>query len=104
MKASIRRVTCAVILLGHVGAVAAVTRAHAVTLPPNTVDAFIGLDLPSFTATTVLQDTGSLNYSFGGNTGAVREWVVSNATGALCPGCLTFVYQFQVAAGNVGRL
>src|SRR5205085_10700667 len=102
MKASIRRVTCAVILLGHVGAVAAVTRAHAVPLPPNTVDAFIGLDLPSFTAPTVLQDTGSLNYSFGGNTRAVGLRAVSNATGALCRGRLTSVCGAQVAAGSVG--
>jgi hypothetical protein len=34
----------------------------------------------------------------------VREWVVSNASSALCAGCLSFVYQFQVSAGSIGRL
>jgi hypothetical protein len=30
--------------------------------------------------------------------------VVANGTGALCVGCLSFVYQFTVTAGSIGRI
>jgi hypothetical protein len=60
-------------------------------------------NLASFTG-TIVSDTGTINYSVLGAVGAVREWVVSDATTALCVGCLSFVYQFQVSAVSVGRL
>ena len=99
MNAKIRWVNWAVVLLALM---ALVTEAHASALPPGSVDVSV-INLPSF-AGTVVSDTGSVAYSFGGNTGNVREWVLSNATGALCAGCLAFAYQFAVTAGNVGRL
>lgn len=76
--------------------------AQATPLPPGSVDVSV-TNLASFSGTLVF-DTGSLPYTFAGGSGTVREWVVSNATGALCAGCLSFVYQFQVATGTVGRL
>jgi hypothetical protein len=95
-------VTWAVALLALLGVVA---ETHAAALPPGSVDVFVTPNVPSFSGTLVA-DTMFLNYNMGvgTNSGIVREWVVSNGTGALCAGCLAFVYQFQVGAGNVGRI
>jgi hypothetical protein len=99
MKENIRWVTWAVALLALLGVVA---EAHAAALPPGSVDVSV-TNLGSFTGTLVA-DTNNINYSFGANTGTLREWVVSNGTSALCPGCLAFVYQFHVTTGDVGRI
>ena len=99
MKASLRRVTWAVVLVGLVGAVSA---AHATNLPPGSVD--VSVVPTSFTAGARQADTGDIAYSFGGNTGTVREWVVSSGNRNLCSGCLAFVYQFNVTAGSISRI
>ncbi len=98
MKRSIRWVPWAVVVLGLLGVS---TAAQATNLPAGSTVSLT--NLASFSG-TVLSDTGSLAYSFSGNTGTVREWVVSDASSALCAGCLSFVYQVQVTAGNVGAL
>jgi hypothetical protein len=103
MKANLKLTTCAVVLLGLLGAASAV---HATNLPPGSVDVFV---VPTaFSAGTVVADTGTRNYSFGfledNNTGTVREWVVSDGNRKLCNGCLAFVYQFHVTTGSITGL
>jgi PEP-CTERM motif len=100
MTEHIRWVTWAVALLALLGVASA---AHATALPAPSVDVAVP-NLATFTGTSVVADTGNLSYSAGGATGTVREWVVANGTGALCAGCLSFVYQFTVTAGSIGRL
>jgi PEP-CTERM motif len=100
MKRNVRWVAWAVLLPGLL---VVSTVAQGAPLPAPSTDVSV-TNLAAFTAGTVVNDTGSLAFSFGGNTGTVREWVVSNASTALCAGCLSFVYQVQVTGGSVGRV
>jgi len=91
MKENIRSVAWAVVLLGLLGVS---TAAQATPLPAG---GSVSVSNPgSFTAGTLLNNTGNLAFSVGGTSGTVREWVVSGASTALCPGCLSFIYQVQV--------
>jgi hypothetical protein len=99
MKENIRWVTWAAALLALLGVAA---DAYAAPLPAPSVNVSV-TNLAEYTG-TVVQDTGPIIYSFGTNVGVLREWVVSNGTGALCPTCLAFVYQFHVTTGDVGRI
>lgn len=93
MKRNVRGVAWAVVLLALLGLS---TAAHATPLPAGST---VSVSTPaSFTAGTLVSDTGSLAFSVGGTTGTVREWVVSNASTALCVGCLSFIYQVQVTS------
>ena len=88
MKRSVRGVAWAVVVLALIGMS---TAAQAAPLPIPSSGVSV-TNLGSFTAGTVL-GVVTFPYSItGGNTGNVREWVVSNASTASCPGCLSFVY------------
>ena len=91
MKRNVRRGAWAFVVLGLL---AVPTAAHATILPAGS-SVSVSSAAP-FTAGAVLNDTGSLAFSVGGTSGSVREWVVSNASSALCAGCLSFIYQVQV--------
>jgi hypothetical protein len=89
----------AVVMLALLGVA---TAAQATPLPAG----FSGVsvtNLGSFTGTLVT-DTLTQPYAFTGGTGTVREWVVRDATGALCAACLSFVYQVHVNTGVVGLI
>jgi len=96
MKRNIRWVVWAVVMLGHLGAS---TAAQATALPPGSIGVSV-TSIPSFTGTVLAESVGSL-VTPTGRIGTVEEFVVTNGTGALCAGCLSFVYQFQVSAGSV---
>jgi hypothetical protein len=91
MKRNVRWGVWAIVVLGLLGVS---TAAQATSLPAGSTVS-VSSAAP-FTAGTLLSDTGSLAFSVGGTTGTVREWVVSNASSALCAGCLSFIYQVQV--------
>ena len=105
MKRNVRWVAWAVVLFALL---AVSTAAQATPLPAGSTVSVS--NAAPFTAGTLLSDTGSLAFSVGGTSGTVREWVVSNASSALCAGCLSFIYQVQVtqapappASSGVGR-
>ena len=60
-------------------------------------------NLGDFTG-TVVTSVVDASFSFSGGTGTVSEWVVRDATSALCPGCLSFVYQVHLDTGVVGLI
>ena len=97
MRRNVRWGAWAVVVLGLL---AVPTAAHATNLPAGG-SVSVGTASP-FTAGAVLADTGSLAFSVGGANGTVREWVVSNASTALCTGCLSFLYQVQVSPATNG--
>src|SRR5437763_8902044 len=74
-----RCVTLAMAMLALLGVV---TGAQATVLPAGSTVSLSNLD---FFTGTVVADTGAVPYSFPGpNTGTVREWVVMDASSALC--------------------
>jgi hypothetical protein len=99
MKRNIRWVAWAVAMLGLLGVS---TAAQAAALPPGSVGVSV-TSIPSFSGTVLAESVGSL-VTPSGHFGTVEEFVVTNGTGALCAGCLSFVYQFQVSAGSVSSL
>jgi len=87
---------CSAIILGMASTV------QAAPLPPGG----FGPNVPAALAGgTVVADTGYMPYGFVGNTGFVRQVVLSGVASNPIPGGgLTFVYQVTLTAGDIKRL